>query len=315
MVLMSGLTILALSVILGALVFASWFFAPGPWATLIIALWRRSAGLKSQFAETRGIRWHHLQGGKGPVLLLLHGFGADADCWLRLVPLLRPQFSFLIPDLPGFGRSAPPGDLEFGIEAQAERLTRFLDTLGIDHCIVVGNSMGGYLATALAARQPDRVRALWLLAPLGVRSVSPGQYLDRIDSGDLDYLQISSVRQFREKIVPSMFTTRLHVPGPLLRDLANTAISLNEVMPRMLHEVRFESEPLEAIAARVQCPVLIQWGQDDKVVNPAGLSVLAKAFADSTAALTSQCGHLPMLERPRESAARFRRFLEAKHVE
>lgn len=315
MVMMSGLTILALIVLFAALVLASWFFTPGPWAGLIVALWRRSAGLKSRFTEVQGIRWHYLKGGKGPALLFLHGFGADADCWLRLVPLLRPQFSFLIPDLPGFGRSAAPGNLEFGIEAQAARLSGFLDSIGVDDCIVVGNSMGGYLATALAAHQPGRVRALWLLAPLGVRSVAPGQYLERIDSGDLDYLQISSVKQFREKIVPSMFATRLRVPGPLLRDLANTAISLKEILPRMLHEVRFESQPLEAMATRVQCPVLIQWGEDDKVVNPAGLSVLAEAFTNSTVALTSQCGHLPMLERPRESAARFRRFLEARNVE
>lgn len=289
---------------------ASWFLAPRLWARLLLAIARRRARLVSRAIDVEGIRWHLLEGGRGPTLLLLHGFGGRADNWDRLAPLLGPRFRLVIPDLPGFGDSEPPGGLRFEIESQAERLLQFLDALGIDRCVVAGNSMGGYLASALAAREPDRVQALWLLAPLGVRSVEPGEMLRAIESGGPEYIEISSYREFRERVMPKMFSSSTWFPGPLVKALAQSAMAIQDEAPRMLHEVRFESEPLEAIAGRVSQPVLVQWGADDRVVNPAGRSVLGRAFADAECVLTERCGHLPMWERPRESARLFLAFID-----
>jgi pimeloyl-ACP methyl ester carboxylesterase len=297
--------------LLTALAVASWFAAPRWWARILLALARRRAGLVSRIIEIENIRWHFLEGGRGPTLLLLHGFGGRADNWDRLAPLLGPRFHLVIPDLPGFGESEPPDRLRFDIESQAERLSQFLDAVGIDRCLVAGNSMGGYLATALAAGEPDRVELLWLLAPLGVRSVEPGEMLRAIDSGDTEYLQISSLRQFRERFIPMMFSSNTWFPGPLVKAMADSAMAVRDQAPRMLQEVRFESEPLEAIAKRVSRPVLVQWGEDDRVVNPAGGSVLRRVFADAECVQTERCGHLPMWERPRESARCFFEFLDA----
>ena len=305
------LAILLLAAALAAAV-VSWFTAPGLWASILIGMARRRSGLASQDIDVGGIHWHYLHGGNGPLLLLLHGFGADSSCWLRLAPLLRPHFSLLIPDLPGFGESERPENLPFAIPAQAGRLAKFLDALGVEKCIVAGNSMGGYLATQLAADDSRRVPALWLLAPLGVRNAPLGQVLQAIDSGDPGFLQISSERQFRERIVRTMFSQPLWIPGPLVSHLARIAIAMKDVAPRMLAEVRFDSEPLESIAGRVIQPTLLQWGSDDQVVNPAGLPVLQQALRDAASVLMKDCGHLAMLERPRESARCFLDFLDER---
>lgn len=298
-----------------AFIAASWVLLPRVWARLIIGVSRFRAGLSSKHIGVDQIRWHYLQGnGERPTLLLLHGFGADTSCWLPIAPLLRPHLSLLIPDLPGFGESEPPEHLEFDIDTQAERLERFLTKLGVERCIVAGNSMGGYLAAALAAREPDRVRALWLLAPLGVRAVRPGAVLSDIDAGNLDQLQIESVNQFRQVVLPTMYSTHPDLPGPLIRAMAHAAMTRKHETPRMLREARFESEPLESIATRIEVPVLLQWGEDDQVVNPAGINILQRAFGNATAALTTDCGHLPMLERPIESARLFIRFAETQNL-
>lgn len=297
-----------------ALGIASWFLTPRLWADALISLGRRQSGLASHAIEVDGVKWHYLRGGHGPTLLLLHGFGADSTSWIRLAPILRHRFELLIPDLPGFGESEPPQRLDFTIESQAKRLAEFLGALDIGPCLVAGNSMGGYLATTLAAHHPDRIRALWLLAPLGLRSVEPGAVLRAIDEGDFRYLQISSVRQFRELLLPALFSSRRWLPGPLIKSLARKAISIRNEVPRMLREARFESEPLESIAARVSQPVLVQWGDGDQLVNPAGLAVLGNAFRDADCELTEHCGHLPMLERPGESARLFCHFLATRNL-
>lgn len=293
---------------------ASWFLWPAMWARLLLSVARRAAGLESRVIEVEGIRWHYLQGGSGPTLLLAHGFGGSADNWIRIAPLLRPRFRLLIPDLPGFGDSASPDGLRFDSEAQAARLSRFLDALDVRECLVAGNSMGGHVATTLAVREPGRIRALWLLAPLGVRAIAPGEVLQSIDSGDRDYLEISSAGQFRQRVVSTMFASKVWMPGPLLKVLAASAAAIRHEAPRMLREARFESEALESLARRVPQPVLLQWGEEDRVVNPAGLPVLANAFANSHSARLAGCGHLPMFERPRASAELFIKFAEDNNL-
>ncbi len=294
---------------------ASWILTPDLWARAYLDLGRRRAGLRPHCIEVENIRWYYLKGGQGPTLLMLHGFGGDSSNWLQISRLLRQRFSLVIPDLPGFGASEPPDALPFDMESQARRLEAFLDTIGVRTCLVAGNSMGGYLACAMAARSPQRVSGLWLLAPLGVRATDPGEVLSRADSGDIASLQIDSTRQYRRRVLANMFARQRWLPGPLVKFLARRAIAMRHQVPRMLQEVRFDSEPLESIARRVVVPVLVQWGAQDKVTNPQGLDVLKVSFDESEGNLTPDCGHLPMLELPERSAELFLDFVARKALE
>ncbi len=297
-----------------AVVFASWYLASGWWLRALTLLAHKRAGLESKQVVVDGIRWHYLRGGKGPNLLLIHGFGADTGCWIPLATSLSSDFNLLIPDLAGFGQSEPPKDLGFDISSQTKRLMAFLDAIGVDECLVAGNSMGGYVAASLAASDPARVRALWLLAPLGVRSVPPGKALEDIDSGQVIAGEVNSVRQFSSDFVDPLFSRWMWLPYPFMRAQAVSAMERQDQVPRMLAEVRFESEPLETIAKRIKQPVLIQWGDEDRILNPAGLAVMEREFCNCRACLTKKCGHLPMFERPRESARLFRDWLAQQNL-
>ena len=300
--------VLAIFIIILAALAASWFLAPGMWTQILLTTMRRRLGLKAHSIVAGGLRWHYLSGGRGPVLVLLHGFGGDAHNWLNLARSLRHRFTLVIPDLPGFGDSAPPKNLRFDMDSQAVRLEQFVESLDLQPCIFVGNSMGGYIATALAVRRPELIKGLWLLAPLGVRAVEPGKILRQIDLGDLDYLQIRSVTDYRANTIAHMFHRRPWIPGPIVRVLANRARALQDEAPRMLNEARFDSEPLESLAQRVNQPVLLQWGAQDQVTNPAGLEVLNLAFPNAQGELIPDCGHLPMVECTQACERLFRAF-------
>lgn len=310
---MSALTFLFALLLVA--VISSWYLATGFWTRFLLAMWRRRAGVESHCVTVDGIRWHFLKGGKGRTLLLLHGFGADTSCWLPLATLIRQRFTLLIPDLPGFGESEPPEQLKFDIDTQVHRLTAFLDELGVEECLVAGNSMGGYLAAALAASEPSRIRALWLLAPLGVTTAPPGKLLEEIDAGETQAGQVHSVQHFRQEFLPTMFSGKVRLPYPLMRSQAENAISRRDVVSEMLAEVRLKSEPLQSIAERIQQPVLLQWGDEDQIVNPAGLTVLEETLDNAESAITKNCGHLPMIEKAGESARLFLGFIEKNRLQ
>jgi pimeloyl-ACP methyl ester carboxylesterase len=90
--------------------------------------------------------------------LLLHGFAEDGTVWEEMIPQLKNDCRLLIPDLPGSGRSGLlPG--EPSIDALAGEVKAFIDQLGLASCVLIGHSMGGYVALAFAERYPDRLRA------------------------------------------------------------------------------------------------------------------------------------------------------------
>jgi pimeloyl-ACP methyl ester carboxylesterase len=312
---MTGMTLIFLFLVLAtSVIVGSWFLAPRFWTTVILGMSQRSSGLHSATRVVDGIHWHYLAGGKGPTLVLLHGFGADESCWLKLAPRLRQNFSLVIPDLPGFGKSENPEKLTFAIEAQASRLAAFLDEIDVRSCILAGNSMGGYLAAALAARDHERIHALWLLAPLGVRSVAPGELLSAVDAGDSSYFEARSVREYCDRVIPMLYAKIPWIPSPLAYTLAHQAMARKDIAPKMLREARFDSEPLESVAQRVRQPVLIIWGANDRVVNPEGLPALESVLANSDSLVLNPCGHLPMLECPEESARAFSEFIQKREL-
>ena len=90
-------------------------------------------------------------------VILLHGLGADGESWgYQAAALSRVGFRPITPDLPGFGRSPLPADVEWDIARCAQMVTCLLDQLGLDRFVLVGHSMGGTVAQQLALNAGDR---------------------------------------------------------------------------------------------------------------------------------------------------------------
>jgi len=102
-----------------------------------------------------------------PPVVFLHGFGGDLSHWTAQLEHLRPEHRAIAMDLRGHGESERPRDADFGVESQATDVVAVLDALGIDRAVLVGHSLGGAIALAAAARDPDRVAGLVLVAAPG----------------------------------------------------------------------------------------------------------------------------------------------------
>ncbi len=113
------------------------------------------------------LRWP----GDGPVVLAVHGITANAACWAVVADCLDGAVTLVAPDLRGRAHSnALPGP--YGVAGHAEDLTAVLDGLGVERTVVVGHSMGAYVAAVTADRHPERVREL-VLVDGGVSFPSP----------------------------------------------------------------------------------------------------------------------------------------------
>lgn len=287
-----------------------WLLWPKPLARLFMAAERRQGRLRMRRVDCDGIDWHILEGGHGEPLVLLHGFNGDGYHFARVSRRLGKHFRIIAPDLPGFGQTLFDEELDYSIEAQAERVLTLLDQLGIERFYLGGSSMGGYVACALAARAPERVRALWLLNPGGLQNVPLSPLFEVVYAGGHNALVVRDRRDFR-RLMDYCFVRPPWLPRPLARELADRAGRHAERAAEIFEAIRFRSTPLEEIAPAIEVPTLIVWGQADQVLHPGGLNLLAERMPEARTLLLPATGHLPMIEKPRATAEAWISFAES----
>jgi pimeloyl-ACP methyl ester carboxylesterase len=115
--------------------------------------------IESRFADVEGVRFHYLTAGKGPVVILLHGYTQTARMWRPLFPRLAEKFTVIAPDLPGIGDSGIPKD-GFDMKTAAVRVHALAKSLGVTKARVVGHDIGLMVAYAYAAQFPAEVEKL-----------------------------------------------------------------------------------------------------------------------------------------------------------
>ena len=123
-------------------------------------------GFEERWSDARGVRLRWFEGGSGPTVALVHGYGGAASNWVLVAPRLAERYRVIVPDLPGHGGSSPlPGPPE-RVDPYSERLAGLLD----GPAVVVGHSFGAVVALRLAARRPELVRGLVLAGAAGIAS-------------------------------------------------------------------------------------------------------------------------------------------------
>jgi len=287
-----------------------WYLWPAPLGQFFEWVERRRAGLVSRTREHGGINWHYLEGGHGEPLVLLHGFNANADHFCRVSSRLRSQFRILAPDLPGFGETSVEALSSFRIEDIASRILAWLDGIGVQRFYLGGNSMGGYLAVAMARQAPERVRALWLLAPGGLHTAPLSPVFEEVAEERHNPLVVRNHADFR-RLMDYCFVRPPWVPGPLLRLLAKRAMRNAVRAQRIFDAMRYDSRSLEELAEGLPMPALVVWGQADQVLHPAGARVIKNLIPTTRTLVMEKIGHLPMLEDPKTSAEAWLSFANA----
>lgn len=288
-----------------------YFLAPETAYRLGVAAERQLAGLEAKRVDVDGLEIAYLEGGQGEPLVLLHGFGADKDNWTRVAAELTGDYRVIAPDLPGFGESGRPENGDYRLRPQAERVDAFADELGLTRFYLGGNSMGGAIAGAYAGAHPDRLLGLWLLAPLGVAGAESSELMNRLQSGGDNPLVAGTAEEFYQ-LMDWVFADPPYIPAPVKEVLAHRAVARQDLYRRIFGQLNESPENgfvLEEVLAGIDVPVLVTWGEEDRLLHVSGARVLAETDPDDVQVERMPgVGHLPMMERPAESAAAFRAF-------
>jgi pimeloyl-ACP methyl ester carboxylesterase len=144
---------------------------------------------------------HFFEKGQGHPLLLLHGFCESGEMWHYLADSLSTQYRVICPDLPGFGNSALTHPIQ-SLEEVAEQLEGWMQAEQIQNPIVMGHSLGGYVALALLERMGNRIKAIGLL-----HSTAFGDDLDKKEMRNrtLTFLKKHGAAKFVTSFVPQLF--------------------------------------------------------------------------------------------------------------
>jgi pimeloyl-ACP methyl ester carboxylesterase len=120
------------------------------------------AGFQEEKLLLPGTKLHHVWGGSGPAVILLHGFPEDWSAWRRVAPRLADRFTVIAPDLRGLGRSKATADA-FDPATMAHDIAALMAARSVSEAYLVGHDIGGPVAYAFARLYPDRVRGLMLV--------------------------------------------------------------------------------------------------------------------------------------------------------
>jgi abhydrolase domain-containing protein 6 len=248
----------------------------------------------------------YLEGGRGESVLLVHGFAADKDNWNLFSRYLTKRYRVIAPDLPGFGESSKIWSDQYHIVAQVERVHEFAKEIGLTRFHLVGNSMGGLIAGVYAATYPDEILTLCLLDPAGVIESEPTPFSQELKKGN-NPLIVESVPDY-DKLLDFTFAKRPSLPDPLKSYFAEIAVQRKDFYKKVFVEAT-PGNQLEAVMARIRAKTLILWGDADRVLSVSSAKVLQKGIEKSKVVILKDCGHMPMLERPEETARHYLDFI------
>jgi pimeloyl-ACP methyl ester carboxylesterase len=282
-----------------------------PQLALSVALdiehWR--VGLvKRSVTLPEGVTISYLEGGRGDDLILLHGFGADKDNFLRIAPFLEPHYHVIVPDLLGFGDSSHPADADYSPTAQAERMRAFAKALGIGSVHVGGSSMGGHVALAWAAGHPHEVRSLWLLDPGGLWSAPATETMRSLRESGKNPLLVSSEEDYKALLKLAM-NDPPQIPPLFEQVLVRRRIANRPLEERIQKQMRAES--MEGRIAGLTTSTLVVFGADDRIINPETAQLLKKLLPRAHVVIMPGVGHLPAVEEPRHAASDYVRFRDS----
>ncbi|MBM3134958.1 MAG: alpha/beta fold hydrolase [Chloroflexi bacterium] len=260
--------------------------------------------MPEEFIKVSGVNTHYVVAGSGRPLLLLHGLGGHWGHWEANIPALAQHYRVYAPDIAGFGLSDKPQAADRNLEFLLHFLRGFLDVQEIAQAVVIGNSLGGFLALQMALTYPQRVSALvlvdaaglgpeigWILRLqglpiLGDWVVIPSRRLVRLAVRSIFYDQA----QATPKIVEEHYRHFCR-PGARQCYLAVIHNGLGRGGQRYLLLDRLP---------QISVPTLIVWGAQDRLLPVRQAHAAAARLPHSRLHVLPECGHCPQMEKPEE---------------
>jgi pimeloyl-ACP methyl ester carboxylesterase len=253
------------------------------------------------------------QGDSRP-LVFVHGLSGQWQNWLENIPRFAQQRRVVALDLPGFGTTPMPAE-PITIDYYGRVVAELCERLELAPAVLVGNSMGGYVAAEAAIDAPEAVERLMLVSAAGIsqrdvpleRALRAGKILGLAT-------RASTAQRRRHMARPALrhwiLSTVVRHPTRLAPDIAFEGLVKGSGKPGFL----------DALAAcidydfrdrlpEIACPTLVVWGRDDAIIPVADADTYVELIAGARKLIFEDTGHVAMVERPIAFNDELERFL------
>lgn len=235
----------------------------------------------------------------GEAVILIHGYSAEKDVWVRFARFFTDQYRVIIPDLPGHGETGFNPDISYDTKTQASRVVAIMDALGIDKAHVMGNSMGGFITARMAHDHPTRLLSATLFDPAGVQSPEPSDMALMLEKGDNPF-QVNSREDFRAFYGMTMAKAPW-VPSVTLDYFAERYMARRAELAQIFEDIH-NKNMLDAHLQHITVPTLVVWGAKDQLIDVTAADVWVNGIAGARKIIYDDLGHMPMVEDAERSA-------------
>jgi pimeloyl-ACP methyl ester carboxylesterase len=240
-------------------------------------------------------------------LVIIHGFSDSKESFLGLAGKFSNEYHVLIPDLPGFGKSAKP-NITYSIDFYAKILKKFLEQKGVQGFHSLGNSLGGAILVEYLNQFPGEIDRLVLVNSAGYIPEADGDNLYTLYKNGKNLFEIDSETDFQE-FLDRLFHSLLVVPAPvryylfqkyrankkwyskLMDELLGTFIKTGESIARKEQQKKLEG---------VNVPTLVVWGESDGFFPENIAHGFKKTIQQSELTFIPKAGHLPHMEKTKD---------------
>lgn len=294
-----------------------WGYAPD---TDVAAMKAKYGGGTSQFAELQpGLNVHYRDEGKrdGQVLVLIHGSNASLHTWEPWVKILGKDYRIISMDLPGHGLTGVNPSGLYDNQSYVGVVNALLTRLGVAKAVIGGNSMGGGVSWMYALAHPEKTEALLLVDAGGQPQAKP----DELPIG-FRLMRTPVIKEAARLIAPrsifeSSIKNTMSVQSKIDDALIDRYWELNrfpgnrEATMKRFSDPRGIGSGSKEKLSTIKVPVMIMWGEDDKLIPVSSARWFADAIPGSKLVIYSKVGHIPMEEVPARSAADVKAWIDA----
>jgi pimeloyl-ACP methyl ester carboxylesterase len=265
-----------------------------------VRVWLSRSGGQPETIDVAGRPTVLMHAGDGTPLVYLHSTLGEAFMWFPFYQAWAKKFRVLVPTHPGFGQSGGFDRIDT-VEDMAFHYVEMFDALGLEEVVLGGVSLGGWIAAEFAVRWPERVKRLWI-------ADAPGLWVEEQPLPDL--FRLMQEREHIRQLLfhdPDSYMAKLVIQDEPDEEKMLAAYQSLTVLARLVWERPYDPK-LAARLHRVQCPTLLLWGANDRLVPPAYAEAYHKYLPHAELKLIANCGHLPMFEREAEFVEAVARF-------
>ena len=250
--------------------------------------------MKQDFVKVKGNRVRFLEDGlsKSKHVLFLHGLGASAERWGRVIPIFAKHFHVVAPDIIGFGYSDKP-EVSYTIPFFSDFVKGFANALGMWHLNLIGASLGGHIAAEVAITSKNMIEKLVLVTPAGIMKES---------TPVLNYYIAAAMYPTFEnakKAFEKMAGNPKAVDIVYAKDFVNRMQLPNAKYAFMSSIMGSKAAPdLSGRLGRIEAPTLIVWGEKDRMIPVRYAGNFQSKIKSSQLAIIKSSGHTPYFEKP-----------------